>query len=172
MPRPIQPLAFFECRDGWIFVCCIDEHQWRAFVSLMGDPAWARAEVFADRLSRGAHAQALHELLAPWIRERSVAELYHAAQARRIPFAPVSTMGDLVASSHLRARGFFAEITHPRAGTLRYPGAPYQLRRTPWTLRKPAPCLGEDGARVLEAVGVDPTTTAMPRAGDAPSERV
>src|SRR6185295_11354500 len=26
--KPIQPLEFFECRDGWLYVCCIEEHQW------------------------------------------------------------------------------------------------------------------------------------------------
>jgi len=30
-------------------------------------------------------------------------------QRRRIPFAPVSTMGDLLASPHLKARGFFID---------------------------------------------------------------
>ena len=38
-------------------------------------------------------------------------DLYHKAQARRIPFAPVSTMGDLLNSEHLKARGFFVEIS-------------------------------------------------------------
>ena len=33
--KPIQPLDFLECRDGWIYVCCIEEHQWRQFVDLM-----------------------------------------------------------------------------------------------------------------------------------------
>jgi len=77
-----------------------------------------------------------------------VQEIYHAAQAKRVPFAPVSTMGDLLASKHLNARGFFAEISHPRAGSLRYAGAPYRFSATPWALRRPAPCLGQHNEEI------------------------
>jgi len=153
--KPIQPLDFFECRDGWIYLCCIEEHQWRQFVELMGSPEWAEMDLFRDRLSRGANWDALKIFLQEWVREQSVRDLYEAAQARRVPFAPVSTMGDLLRSEHLAARGFFAELVHPVAGQVRYPGAPYQFRRTPWALRTPAPLLGEHTAEVLTAVGVD-----------------
>ena len=50
--KPIQPLEVMECRDGYIFVCCVEEHQWRNFVEMMGNPEWAAEEIFADRLMR------------------------------------------------------------------------------------------------------------------------
>jgi benzylsuccinate CoA-transferase BbsE subunit len=78
-------------------------------------------------------------------------------------------MGDLLCSEHLAARGFFAEITHPAAGPLRYPGAPYRLGATPWRLRTPAPRLGEHAGVVLATVGVDPATVAAPTPAAEPS---
>jgi crotonobetainyl-CoA:carnitine CoA-transferase CaiB-like acyl-CoA transferase len=51
--KPLQPLETMQCKEGWIFVCCVEEHQWRNFVALMGDPEWANEEIFADRLKRG-----------------------------------------------------------------------------------------------------------------------
>jgi crotonobetainyl-CoA:carnitine CoA-transferase CaiB-like acyl-CoA transferase len=141
--KPIQPLDFFECKDGWIFLCCVEEHQWKNFLDLMGNPEWAGEEIFADRISRGANGDALKPLLQEWVQEQSVMDLYHKAQARRVPIAPVSTMGDLFANDHLKARGFFATITHPETGPLRYPGALYQFSETPWEIRRPAPLLGQ-----------------------------
>ncbi len=153
--KPIQPLCFMECRDGWIFVCCVEEHQWRHFVEIMGTPEWAEMELFENRLARGSNFDALQVFLQEWCREQSVQELYEAAQARRVPFAPVSTMGDLVRSEHLQARGFFVTIGHPVAGPVTMPGAPYKLGATPWAIRRPAPCLGQHTAEVLAAAGVE-----------------
>src|SRR5512143_1886177 len=151
--KPIQPLDFLECRDGWIFICCVEEHQWQEFVRMIGSPEWAGIELFADRLSRGANWDALKLFLQEWASEQSVTEVYHAAQQRRIPFAPVSTMGDLLASPHLKARGFFATLDVPGA-RVTVPGAPYKLSATPWAIRRPAPRLGEHTAEVLREVGI------------------
>src|SRR5262245_13356463 len=154
--KAIRPLDIMECQDGWIYVCCVEEHQWKEFVAIMGNPEWAAEELFATRLDRAQNWDALQLFLEPWVKEQSVEDLYHKAQARRIPFAPVSTMGDLLDSEHLRARGFFAEITHPVAGTFPYPAAPHQCSVTPWTLRRPAPCLGQHNAEVYGDLGLSP----------------
>ncbi len=147
--RPIHPVDFFECRDGWIFVLCVEEHQWQNFVELLGNPEWARWDVFANRLLRAQNYDVLRPLLAEEVRKWTVEELYRAASERRIPFAPASTMGDLLRSEHLRARGFFVTISHPVAGTYEYAGAPYKFSATPWELRSPAPTLGQHNREVL-----------------------
>jgi crotonobetainyl-CoA:carnitine CoA-transferase CaiB-like acyl-CoA transferase len=63
-------------------------------------------------------------------------------------------MGDLINSKHLNARGFFAEISHPQTGNLKYPGAPYRFSATPWALRRPAPCLGQHNSEVYGRIGL------------------
>jgi crotonobetainyl-CoA:carnitine CoA-transferase CaiB-like acyl-CoA transferase len=143
------PQDVLPCRDGYIYVLAIEDHQWNGAMELMGNPEWASMDLFQDFPSRSANWDALKPLLEDYLQDKSVQETYHAAQARRVPFAPVSTMGDLLDSSHLNARGFFATIGHPEAGSLRYPGAPYQFSASPWVLSRPAPCLGQHNAEVL-----------------------
>jgi crotonobetainyl-CoA:carnitine CoA-transferase CaiB-like acyl-CoA transferase len=116
---------------------------------MIGSPDWAELEIFADRLSRGANWDALKIFLQEWASGQRVLDLYQAAQKRRIPFAPVSTMGDLLGSDHLKARGFFAVLQPPGAGPVAVPGAPYRFSATPWAIRRPAPRLGEHTDEVL-----------------------
>jgi len=162
--KPIQPLDFLECKDGWIFICCVEEHQWHRFVELAGSPEWASMELFDNRITRAQNWDALQIFLGEYAAEQTVEELYHKAQARRIPFAPVSTMGDLLGSSHLKARGFFATVDDGSGGEVVMPGAPYRHAATPWRIRKRAPRLGEDTERVLATLGYEPAEIARLRA--------
>jgi crotonobetainyl-CoA:carnitine CoA-transferase CaiB-like acyl-CoA transferase len=147
--KPLQPVEIFEARDGYIYICCIEEHQWRAFVDLMGNPEWSKEQIFSDRLQRGLYWDALKPFIAEFVEKHTVLDLYRKAQERRIPFAPVSTMGTLLGNEHLKSRGFFVEIAHPVAGTFKYPGAPVRFGRTPWEIRTPAPTLGRDNEEIF-----------------------
>jgi crotonobetainyl-CoA:carnitine CoA-transferase CaiB-like acyl-CoA transferase len=148
--RPIQPIETFQCKDGaWIFALTIEEHQWQRLVELMGTPEWTTWEVAANRFARASNWDALRPFMQEWVEQWNAADLYRAAQEKRIPFAPVSTLSDLVSSEHLNVRGFFVEVTHPEAGTLKHAGAPYKLSATPWEIRSPAPTLGQHNQQVF-----------------------
>jgi crotonobetainyl-CoA:carnitine CoA-transferase CaiB-like acyl-CoA transferase len=153
--RPLQPVDFFECKDGaWIFALAIEEHQWKAIVELMGTPEWTTWDVAANRFVRAANWDALRPYMAEWCAQSTAEDLYRAAQEKRIPFAPVSTIADLVNSEHLKARGFFVEVAYPEAGRLKQAGAPYKFSDTPWEIRSPAPALGQHNAEVYGEAGL------------------
>jgi crotonobetainyl-CoA:carnitine CoA-transferase CaiB-like acyl-CoA transferase len=153
--RPIHPIDMFQCKDGaWVFVLCIEEHQWERLVELMETPEWATWEVSANRFVRASNWDALRPFMEEWVSQWTADDLYRAAQEKRIPFAPVSTLGGLLESDHLKQRGFFVEVTHPEAGKVLHPGAPYKLSETPWEIRLPAPTLGQHNADVFGRLGL------------------
>ena len=47
------------------------------------------------------------------------------------------------------AREYFVDIDHPTLGTLKYPGAPFEMSGTPWEARSPAPTLGQHNQEVI-----------------------
>jgi CoA:oxalate CoA-transferase len=156
--RPIHPIDMFECKDGeWVFVLTIEEHQWERLVELMETPEWATWEVSANRFVRASNWDALRPFMEEWVSQWNADDLYRAAQERRIPFAPVSTLSSLLDSEQLKARGFFVEVTHPEAGTLTHAGAPYKLLETPWEIRRPAPTLGQHNEEVFSRFGIEVT---------------
>lgn len=147
--RVIGPWFIADCSDGQIFVIAVEEDQWQRLVQLMGNPEWAREELFRDRLSRAQNNDALKALMSEWIASWKVQDLYRAAQEHRIPFAPINTMESLYASEHLRERQFFVELEQPGVGVLRLPGMPSRYSNSCWAIRRPAPQLGEHNREVF-----------------------
>jgi len=118
--RPIIPWQIFECRDGPIFLACIEQDQWERLVDLMGRPDWSQLELFEKPLGRAENQDLIHEFLQTWISDWSVADLYHETQKHRICTAPVMSVEGMANSEHLRARDFFTEVEHPVAGRLEH----------------------------------------------------
>jgi crotonobetainyl-CoA:carnitine CoA-transferase CaiB-like acyl-CoA transferase len=169
--RTSAPMEIVPCKDGLIFMMTTDPHQWDALVRTMGDPEWAHWEVFGDRFKRGENRDALMPLIQDWAAQFTVQEVFDMAAEARLPFAPVSMIGDLLDSPQLNARGFFATICHPIAGEVTVPGAPYIMPATPWALRTPAPQLGQHNAELLASFSTTlrgrPLSIPMERGGEA-----
>jgi CoA:oxalate CoA-transferase len=160
------PVSLFPAKDGLFFIFCHRAGAWERLVQMMGDPEWARWEVFNDGPTRAAAADVLYTYIADWTKDRTTAELYQLSQDHHVPFAPVNTAADLVPLPHLRERGFWQELS-PRDGvSFTVPGPPFKLSGTPWHVRRPAPDLGAHTAAILEELGYDwPEVVAMRAAG-------
>ncbi len=147
--RLVGPWFILDCADGQCFVVCVEEHQWQALVEFMGNPEWAKEEIFKDRIIRGTNMDALYALMSEWASGWKVQDMFREGQKRRIPFAPVNRMSDIYADEHLKSRGFFVEMSHPVAGTYRIPSVPIRSRVGSYAVRRPAPRLGEHNAELL-----------------------
>ena len=175
--RLIGPWFITDCADGKIFVFTVEEAQWNRLVEFMGNPEWARDDLFKDRFARGQNNDALKALMTDWIGQWKVLDLYKEAQQRRIPFATINTMEQLYKSEHLRERKFFVPLEQPGVGTLMLPGMPSNYGKIPWALRRPAPRLaehtdeverGEPWSREETDRPADKTRTFLPGEAESP----
>ena len=139
--------GMMECHDGFAFLVTGQGRQWRSMLKLMGDPSWAFGDD-GELRPRTATAAEARDAMQEWVGDHSKAEVYHATQAAGVPTGPVLTPTEVLASDQEAARGFFEPITHPVAGTLRYPG--YSARFGDLELRSgPAPTIGQHNAEIL-----------------------
>jgi crotonobetainyl-CoA:carnitine CoA-transferase CaiB-like acyl-CoA transferase len=150
--RQLYPWGMFQCRDGLIFILNVEEDQWQRLVELMGNPEWASWEIFQDQLNRSRNHDALKIYLEEWTQQWNVEDLWRAGQARRICIAPVFTMAQMAKQEQLHSRNFFQDVTHPRAGKLTHLGSPYRLEEPWWSIRRPAPLLGEHNDEVFNSL--------------------
>ena len=142
------PGSVLPCRDGYIGVIAVTNSQWHALADWMGMPELKTDPRFRTRLDRMENLDELNAVLISWTLQHDAAELFEEAQRRRIPFAIPATSEMLLASPHLRERGYFVEVEHPVAGRLTYPGAQFRLDDLPHRLG-PAPTLGQHNEEVL-----------------------
>ncbi len=149
------------CQDGYIAVISTSRMGWPRLVEWMQDEGCGEAVSdprFADDYYRAEHEELVHETLQAFFAPKLKQDIYHEAQRRRLPLAPVNTAQDLVDSPQLQQRGFFVDVEHPELNTtVSYPGPPYNLSETPWQLRLLPPSLGEHNQAIyIDELGLSP----------------
>ena len=137
------PKRALACKDGYVCVVAAQDNHWANMLRMMGNPEWAKQEMFKEASVRAEYLAGRRNELWDWARTRGTQELYHAAQRKRIQCFPVNTPEDLLNSEQLNAREFFVEVEHSQAGTLRLPGAPAKFSKTPSAIKSTAPMLGQ-----------------------------
>lgn len=135
--------GLMQCKDGYVITTNAEEHQWEAFVKLLGEPEWIKDPKLKNTFSRAMNYHKIEPLVSEWMMNHTKEELYHRGQELSCPIAMVNSTDEIVNSEQMKARDFFVEIDHSEAGRLKYPQAPYRFSKTPWMINRPAPKLGE-----------------------------
>jgi len=145
--------GIYPCADGFVGVVSGPLRRWANIATLMEEPILA-----TERYQRsGAQAELRDEidaLMLPWLFAHEKEEIYQKAQALGLPFGYVSTPADFFKNEQLQYRGFFHEIEHPTAGTLKYPSVAAHFSDGLWESKR-APLLGEHTAEVVASLGHD-----------------
>ncbi|MCP4753546.1 MAG: CoA transferase [Proteobacteria bacterium] len=145
----IMPITPLPCKDGYVYLMCVQDHEYDNFVKIMGNPEWADNELFENRFTRAEYFDALVIFLAEWSEQYSKEEIFRIGQKGNVPVAPAYTPEEVVNLEHLNARAYFIDIDHPEIGRTRYPGAPYRFSETQWRIVRRAPLLGEHNEDIL-----------------------
>jgi len=133
-----------RCRDGYVCIFVIEEHQWRSLCRLTDHPEWLDDPRLADGVTRRQHQDLVDPVLLDWCAERLVDEVIDQARAADVPVARVREMTDVLEWDIFGDRGFFqSDVTN--FGPLLGPQLPFGagLRSRPLG---PAPKLGSDAA--------------------------
>ena len=83
-------------------------------------------------------------------------EFFSSGQERGFQVGIIYSPEEMLEDKHFMARGFPVEVEHPELGrSFTYPGAPYKMPASPWSIRRRAPQLGEDNVEVFGELGLD-----------------
>ena len=137
---------------------------WGMMVDFMGIPELGD-DKFNTPSARLFNAEELGQILDDYFIKQNKYERFYAAHEKRFIFGVVQSPEEVMADPQFEARNFFVDIDHSVLGTLKYPGAPFEMSGTPWEARSPAPTLGQHNQEVIgQRLGHTPEDLAQMRA--------
>ena len=171
--RSGYPSGTYPCADGYFQITGGGNYFSRVRDMLdnpdeLAGDEWMTPEAQADGEMAGLFAAVFY----PWILDRGKSEIWERAQQSKVLSGPLNTMEDLSRDPVFRRRGAFEDIDHPEAGTLTYPGRPFIMGATPWSIRRPAPTLGQHTDEILSEIGMSAAEIATPPANGAARDGV
>jgi crotonobetainyl-CoA:carnitine CoA-transferase CaiB-like acyl-CoA transferase len=135
--------------DTWMVVSAEDDEQWRALCRVLDRGDWLGRADLVSVAGRSAVRAELDAGIALWTSSREARAASEELQGAGVAAAPVMGGYDLLADPHLAARSFIEWINREHVGTLAHTGMWAKFSRTPGTIRRPAPTLGQHNRHVL-----------------------
>ena len=159
----------FEDQDGLAFVLHMSSPDkfWLGLFDVVGKPEWARDPRFNNRKSRVENYDALNEQLTPIFRAGKRDDWLRRLIAKDVPAAPINTLDEVFADPQVKTYGFPIEVEHPQMGKMQLIGNAVDMSRTPPTIDRPPPVLGEQTEEILSSLGLDAASIASLRAKGA-----
>jgi len=157
--RLAQDLVF-ATQDGYLTCGAVSDAEWQGLVRALEQPDWLADARFRSAAGRVRHAPERFGMMAEVLRRRTTSQWLKRLEAEDVPCAPVLDRSAVVAHPQIVANALIEESTHPVGGPMRQPRPPERFDRTPSTLRRPAPTLGEHSDEVLAELGLTPSEIA------------
>ncbi|MBI3629288.1 MAG: CoA transferase [Candidatus Rokubacteria bacterium] len=146
----IAPYNVYPTRDGHVAIFTASERHWQSIARVLGREDLLDNPDFASTPARAARMEEIDAIVEAWTRPRGKDEVMALLTAAHVPCAPVRTTREVIDDPHLRARGVWVDVEHPRRGKTRVPISPIRLHGSaPAAVERPAPLLGQDTDRVL-----------------------
>ncbi len=149
---PRSPVA---TKDGYIVPIAFGGVDWDATVDFLESDELAH-ERFATAEGRLENAADLDRILRDAFAKYGKEDLFYRANRRRgLIYGIVLDAAELHKNPQYEHREYFVEIDHPVSGKADYPGAPFGMSKTPWSVETPAPTLGQHNIEIyVEQLGM------------------
>ncbi len=162
--RLAAPYQAFKTSDGYITIGAANQANWELLCEALGRLELVADPRYADNPARTRAAPELARELEPAFALRSTREWLERMEAVGLPAGPVNDMAAVYADPQIQARSMMVELDHPTAGRIKHIGVPVKLSRTPGSVRRPAPTLGQHSDEILAEAGLAPAEIGALRA--------
>lgn len=147
------PYDLFKAKDGYIFLGFTDMENWEPFARIIGMPHLTEDERFKTNLKRIENADELYEIINAWCEERTADEIMTLFEENKQLSALCKSPLQVVSDGELIERRAVVKGSEELFGDYMMQGFPFIMSRTPGSLRRPAPDIGEHTRQILSETG-------------------
>lgn len=144
----------WETADGHVVGLIIQDAQYVGLCRVLNRPDLAVDPRFEKMVERFQNWLEMVPLIAEEIRKIPTEEFLAKTRKEEVPFAPVNTIDDFLADPQVVHRECVVRREDERFGTVQYLSPPVRYERTPASIRRHAPRLGEHTDEVLTELGL------------------
>ena len=144
----------YQTSDGYICALVYSDKQWSAFFQKIGLDKEADRDPRLNSISaRTRNYDFVYDWFSRMMKTRSTAEWMSFFEEADIPHAPLHDLDSLIDDPHLKEVGLIQSMEHPTEGPLRVAGPAATWSKTPPSIRRHPPGLGEHGREILRESG-------------------
>jgi crotonobetainyl-CoA:carnitine CoA-transferase CaiB-like acyl-CoA transferase len=152
--RRSTPYQAYRTSDGYVTIGAANDRLWLRLLGPLERPEWATDPRFATLPDRMANIEELEREIEAITTTRTTDEWIKRVDEAGVPCGPVLTFDETLSDPHVIARDMVAELEHPIIGEMRTIGPPTKFSGLDFTVRGPAPWLGQHTAEVLRETGL------------------
>jgi len=144
----------YQTSDGYICALVYSDKQWNAFFHAIGLTEKDRDPRLNGISARTQNYDFVYNWFSEVMKTRTSAEWLRFFEEADIPHAPLHDLDSLIDDPHLNAVGLIQTVDHPTEGTLRVTGPAATWSKTPPSIRRHPPRVGEHGREILREAGL------------------
>jgi crotonobetainyl-CoA:carnitine CoA-transferase CaiB-like acyl-CoA transferase len=145
----------YETSQGWVFLAAVNDAEWRALCSAIGEPSMADDPLFATSEAREANDAVLADHLSAVLRSRTADDWEAALTAQDVACVRAdghSVGGFFDADPSARENGFVADTVHPEHGPMWRHANNVTMSLAPPVLGR-CPDIGQHTRAIMREVG-------------------
>ncbi len=149
----LVPYQSFPSSDGYFILGCANQGLWERTCRAIGRDDLLEDSRFTDNTDRVEHRTECVETLSEVFRTNTNAHWVKLIVDAGVPCGPINRVSDVVHDAQVNARNMMVAIPHPNVPDLKVPNSPLKLTKTPASVRRHPPLLGQDNEDILTQQG-------------------
>ena len=146
------PYDTFEAKDGYCQLGNATANNWAPFAEAIGRPDLGANPDYATPAQRWEHVDELHDIIQEWVSRHTRAEIEKNFGEYGQLYSPILKVSEVMKDPQVLHRNMIVDLEY-RGLKYQDKGIPVKMSKTPGSIRRMPPTLGQHTDEVLESIG-------------------